>query len=175
MTKTNLITKLTLTSILIALNIIMERFLAYSVWNLQLSFSFIIIAFASVFLGIPYAVITATVGDILGTLLFPTGPYFVGFTITNALMAFTTAIFIYKKINIYKIFSSVLINKLLFSLFLNSLWISILYRGGIKDFFIVAIPRIPTAAVTLVLEAYVIYLLFSEKSKFRKTFKKILK
>lgn len=174
MKKNNFLFKIILTSILVALNVIMERFLSYSVWNLSIGFSFITIGFAAVFLGVPYAVIVGGLGDIIGAVLFPFGPYFVGFTITNVLMAFTTAIFLYKKTNLLKISISVLINKSLFSVILNSLWIAILYKGGISDLWVVALSRIPTAVLTLFIEIIVLYLLFNEKSKFRTAISKVI-
>lgn len=166
--------KIILTSILVALNVIMERFLSYSVWNLSIGFSFITIGFTAVFLGIPYAVIVGGLGDIIGAILFPFGPYFVGFTITNVLMAFVTAVFLYKRTNLLKISLSVIINKTLFTVFLNSIWIAILYKGGISHLWAVAITRIPTAIVMFFIETLVLYLLFSEKSKFKGIINKIM-
>ncbi len=175
MKKNNWLFRIILTSILIALNVIMERFMSYSVWNLSIGFSFITIAFAAIFLGIPYAVIVGALGDIIGAILFPFGPYFVGFTITNVLTALTTAIFLYKNTSLFKITLSVLINKSLFTVFLNSLWIAILYKGGVSDLWAVAITRIPTSVVMFFIEVIIIYMLFSEKSKFRAVISKSLK
>ncbi len=177
--KKSLLFKIVMTGVLIALNVIMERFMSYSVWNMSIGFSFITIGFASVFLGIPYAIAVGTIGDIIGALLFPFGPYFPGFTLTNALMAFTTSIFLYKNTNIFKISLSVFINKTVFSLILNSIWIAILYKGGISELWAVAITRVPTACITFFVEIVVLILLFSQKSKFRqiitKSIERILK
>ena len=165
--KKKLLFKIILTGILVALNVIMERFLSYSVWNMSIGFSFTTIGFAAAFLGIPYAVAVGALGDIIGALLFPFGPYFPGFTLTNILMALTTAIFLYKNTNIIKISLSVLINKVFFSILLNSIWIAILYRDGLDALWAVMVTRIPTAIATFFVEVIVLYLLFSEKSKFR--------
>lgn len=170
----NFLFKIVLTSILVALNVIMERFLSYSVWNMSIGFSFITVAFAAVFLGVPYAVLVGTLGDIIGAVLFPFGAYFVGFTLTNALMAFITAIFLYKNANLLKISLSVFVNKIVCTLLLNSIWIAILYKGGIDATFAVMLTRVPTAIGTFVVEVIVLYLLFSQKSKFRAVISKTM-
>lgn len=173
--KKNYVKKVVLTSLLIALNVIMERFMSYNVWNMSIGFSFITIAFAAVFLGIPYAVAVGAFGDIIGALLFPFGTYFFGFTLTNILMALTTGIFLYKRPTYINIALSTLIKKVLFTLILNSVWISILYNDGLDAFSVVMMSRLPTAAITLVIEIFVTSLLFSEKSAIKKTLSKNIK
>ena len=159
--------KIILTAMLIALNVVMERFMSFNVWNHSIGFSFITIAFAAVFLGIPYAVAVGAFGDIIGALLFPFGTYFVGFTITNVLAAFITAIFIYKKATVLNITLSVVINKITTTLLLNSLWITLLYRGSIDAFPAVLLSRITSAVVMGVVEIVIVTLIFTEKSKIR--------
>ena len=159
--------KIVFTGILIAMNIVLERFLAYSVWNQTISLGFITVAFAASFLGIPYAIAVAGLGDLIGSLLFPFGTYFVGFTVTNCLYAFITAIFICKNATAIKATLSVIINKLVCSLTLNTIWISLLYRGGIDAFPAVFISRIPQLVLMTVIEIAVLILLFSRKSKVR--------
>lgn len=166
-TKNSQLFKIILTAMLIALNVVIERFLAFNVWNQSISFSFITIAFATVFLGIPYAIAVGAFGDLIGALLFPFGSYFVGFTVTNMLAAFITAIFIYKKASVINITASVILNKLITTLLLNSLWITILYRDSLDAYFAVFISRIPQAAIMAAVEILVVIVLFADKSKIR--------
>lgn len=166
--------KIVLTSLLIALNVIMERFVSYNVWNMSIGFSFITIVFAAVFLGIPYAIAVGTLGDIIGALLFPFGTYFFGFTLTNILMAFITGIFLHKKVTILNVILSVFIKKLAFTVVLNSIWISILYRGGIDAFYSVAVTRFPVAIVTFFVEVILTYILFNQKSKLYHSINKLI-
>lgn len=173
--KLKILFRIVLTAILVALNVVMERFLAYSVWNLTISFSFITVAFAAVFLGIPNAVYVAVLGDIIGALLFPFGTYYPGFTLTNALVAVTTGFFLTKSRNIFSIKFSVLINKICFTMIMNSAWIAMLYKGGIDAIWVVAATRIPSAVAMLFVEIIVLFLLFSDKSKFYKIMSNTLK
>lgn len=172
--KKNYLFKIVLTGILIALNIVLERFLAYSVWNMTISFGFITVAFAAAMLGLPYAIAVGGLGDLIGALLFPFGPYFFGFTLTNILVAAIFAIFIYKKATLLNITLSVIINKVLFTLILNTVWISLLYRDGLSEFFVVLVPRIPQAIILGVIEIIVITVLFAGKSKIRKQLNKLI-
>ena len=166
--------RIIVTSVLIALNIVLERLLSYSVWNQSISFSFIPVAFAAAFFGLPYAIAVGGLGDIFGTLLFPIGPYFPGFTFTNIITALCTALFIHKNATLLKISASVFINKIVGSLILNTIWISVLYRGGIDAFYTVMITRLPQAGIMFVVETVIVSLLFSNKSKIRTSLEKMV-
>ena len=155
--------KIVMTGILVALNVIMERFMSYNVWNMSIGFSFITIGFAATYLGIPYSIAVAALGDLIGALLFPFGTYFPGFTLTNAIVGLVLGIFLYKSTNVFKITLAVLINKVFCTLLLNSIWISILYRGGIDALWAVIVPRIITTIPMFIIEIIVLTLLFSNK------------
>ncbi len=163
--------KTVLTAMLIAMQVVLERFLSYNVWNQRIGFSFLPIAFAAAFLGAPWAMITAGVGDIIGAILFPTGPYFPGFTLTAVLTAFCTAFFIHKNATLPRIIASVLINQLFGTLLLNSLWISIVYGAHFKALFIT---RLLEAGIHVVIQILLIFLLFGQKSHVRKSLEKAI-
>lgn len=167
--------KIILAAVLVALNVVLERFLAYSVWNQTISFGFITVAFAAAFLGMPYAVTVAGLGDLIGSLLFPFGPYFPGFTLTNCVYGLILAWFIHKKATPLNCVISVVLSKIVCSLTLNTLWISILYRNGVDAFFVVLGTRLPQAAIMTTIELVVLLLVFSNKSKIRTTLEKTLK
>ena len=164
--KKNQLFKVILTAILIALNVILERFMpSYSVWNNNISFGFITVAFAACYLGIPHAIAVGGFGDLIGALIKPFGPYFVGYTITNMLVGLVLTIFLYKKATVLRISIAVIINKILFSLIANTVFISVLYRGGIAAFWVVLTSRIPFVALMTAVEIVIISLLFTKKSK----------
>ena len=173
--KNSLLFKIVMSGVLIALNVILERFVAYSVWNQTVSLGFITVAFAASFLGIPYAIAVAGLGDLIGALLFPFGSYFVGFTITNCIYGLILALFLYKNASVINVTLGVIINKLLCSLGLNTLWISLLYRGGIDAFPAVLITRIPGTAILSAVELTVLLICFTRKSKIRKLINKTMK
>ncbi len=112
---------------LTALEIILNRFLSINAWNIKIGFSFIPVVIAAVLFGPLAGGIVGALGDFLGAILFPIGPYFPGFTATAFVTGFIFGLFLYKKQTLPKIIGAVLINQLIFSLLVNSFWISILY------------------------------------------------
>lgn len=167
--------KIVLTSVMIALNIVLERFLTFHIESNHYSVSIITIAFAAVFLGTPYAVTVAALGDIIGAVLFPIGAYFPGFTLTNILTALCLCLFIGKKVSVLGSIVSILINKAVGTLILNSIWVSVLYKGGIDAFPAYMITRIPQAIIMFLIESVILILVFHEKSHIRKLLTKALK
>ena len=168
--------KIILTALLIALNLVLERIVpSYKLWNQDISFGFVAIAFAAAFLGTPYAVAVAGMGDLIGSLVFPFGAYFPGFTLTNCIYGLILGEFLYKNATPVKVIICVALNKVLCSLILNTLWISIMYRGGVDAFFVVLVPRLIGTAITTAIELIMLLLVFSNKSKLRQLLDKNLK
>lgn len=148
-------------ALLIALKIVLDRFMSYNVWNQRFGFAFVATAFAAAILGAPWAMAVAGIGDVLGALLFPSGAYFPGFTLTAVLTAGCTAFFIHKNATPIRVTLSVIINQIFGSVLLNSLWISVLYGKG----YIALLPgRIVQAGIMTVLQTVLTYFLFGDKS-----------
>lgn len=173
--KTKQLFKLVMASVLIALNIVLERLLTVQTESNHYNLSIITIVFAVVYLGMPYAIGIAALGDIIGALLFPVGAYFPGFTFTNIVTALTLALLLRKNVKILNTSLAVFINKIVGSLILNPLWISILYRGGIDAYPAYMVTRIPQAVIMLFVEIIVITLIFNDKSHIRKLLNKTVK
>lgn len=114
-------------AMLIALNIILSRFLSISAWNIKIGFAFVPVVFAALYLGTWQAALVGALGDFIGANLFPIGAYFPGFTMTAALVGMTYGLCLHKKQNLPRILAAVLITEICGSLLLNTLWISILY------------------------------------------------
>ena len=112
---------------LVAINIILSRWLSISMWNSKIGFAFIPVALAGILLGPLAAGLTGAIGDFLGAILFPIGPYFPGFTLTAFIIGIVYGSFIKKSQKTRNIVCAVLINQILLSFLLNTLWISILY------------------------------------------------
>lgn len=113
--------------LLIAVEIVLSRFASISAWNIKMGFAFIPLAIAAMMLGPVKGGLVGALADFLGATLFPIGPYFPGFTLTEFLTGMVYGTLLYKKQTFMRIMISVGINQLIFSLFLNTLWISILY------------------------------------------------
>ena len=118
---------LTALALLTAMEIVLSRFLSISAWNIKIGFSFIPVVIAAMMFGPAAAGIVAALGDLLGAVLFPIGPYFPGFTLTAFLTGMVFGLFLYKKRDLKNVIGAVAVNQFVLSLFLNTLWISILY------------------------------------------------
>ena len=64
--------KLTTLAVLVAMHIILSRFLSYSVWNMKIGFDFLPVAAAAVLYGPAGAAVVGAVGDFVGAILFLT-------------------------------------------------------------------------------------------------------
>ena len=118
---------LTALSLLAAMNVVFARFLSIQAWNVRIGFSFLPIALAGMLFGPLPAAIVGAVGDVVGAILFPTGAYFPGFTLTAFINGAIFGLCLYKKRGGLNIIAAVLLNQIVCSLLLNSLWISVLY------------------------------------------------
>ncbi len=142
MSKTRFSTRtLTTLAMLTAIEIVLSRFLSINAWNIKIGFSFVPIVVAAILYGPIAAGIVAALGDFLGAILFPIGAYFPGFTLTAFLTGCVFGFFLYRKEGEeeaggeqgerrqgwLRIIAAVGINQFILSLFLNTLWISILY------------------------------------------------
>ena len=118
---------LALMAILIAAEIVLSRFLSFSVWNMKIGFAFLPVAIAAMTLGPVRAGVVGGVADFLGAALFPIGAYFPGFTLTAFLTGLVFGAFLYKGATFARILGAVGVQQLLLGLLLNTLWISVLY------------------------------------------------
>ena len=77
--------KLVISAMLITLDLIFTRLLAINTPVMKIGFGFAAVAMAALLYGPAWASLTAALGDIVGAVLFPSGPFFPGFTLTAAM------------------------------------------------------------------------------------------
>ena len=130
---------LVMMGLLIALEIVLSRFVSISAWNIKIGFAFVPLVIAAIKLGPIKSGIVGALSDFLGAILFPIGPYFPGFTLTSFLSGVTFGVYLHKNQTFSRILVAVAIKQFLLSLFLNTLWISILYGAPYKALFITRI------------------------------------
>lgn len=124
-----IIVSLVSVALLIALQVVLSRFLSIQLWNLKIGFSFVPVIIAARLFGPLYSVMVYGIGDVIGTFLFPTGPYFPGFTVTAVVSGLIFGMLLYKKCTPVKIITASVLNQLICSLLLNTFWIS--YTAGV--------------------------------------------
>lgn len=143
-TPTEVLVNLVCCALLIALQVVLSRWLSFQTWNLKIGFSFVPVALAARLFGPVEAMLVYGIGDVVGTFLFPVGAYFPGFTVSAVLSGLIYGMFLYKKNGSYvffgkkdskatkkseiiRIVGAVGLIQLICSFLLNSLWISIAY------------------------------------------------
>lgn len=118
------ISTITLAAMLVAIEIILSRFLSVPTPIVKISFSFIPLSILAAICGPVYSCAGAAAADFIGAILFPVGAYFPGYTITAALTGLTYGIFLRGKRSSWVIITAaVLIINLCWRLGLNSVWV----------------------------------------------------
>jgi ECF transporter S component (folate family) len=125
-TKQN-IEMLVVLALLTALDVIMGRFLSINSTFFKLDTSFIPMVIAAYFYGPIGSMAVAGLGDFIGALLFPFGPYMPHFTISAALTGVIFGLALKGKPSFTKCVLAVVPSQLVCSLILNSLFLEILY------------------------------------------------
>lgn len=126
---------------LCALEIVLNRFCSFNTMGLKVGVSFIPCIIAAILFGPLVSAAVWGVGDFLGALLFPIGPYHPGFTFSAVLMGLVCGLFLcrhpfgerhggWKEIRFFpNMVIPVAVNNLLIGLCLNTLWISQMYSS----------------------------------------------
>ena len=138
--------------ILTALHIILSRFLSINAWNIKLGLAFLATLMGAYLYGPIGGTLVGGLGDLMGALLFPIGAYFPGFTLNCAMTGVVMGLLLYRSRSFQRIFIAVMIDQLVISLWITSLWISVLYGSPYRP---VVISRLPQITLMLVIETIV--------------------
>lgn len=139
--------------LLIAIEIVLSRFLSINAWNIKIGFNFIPIAMAGILYGPLAGGLVGACGDFLGATLFPIGAYFPGFTLTSFLIGVMFGLCLHKRFTSARLIIAVGVNQLILGLLVNTLWISILYNSEFVPLFFT---RIIQCAILLPVQFVVI-------------------
>ncbi len=157
--------KIILSAILLAMLIILSRFLSIKTPIVKISFAFVPTMLCAIWLGPKWTVLLNVLGDVIGATLFPTGPYFVGYTISTAIAGFIYGMFLYKnpekepystKSFILRLILSTTLVAVIVNMGLNTLW-SAITTG--KAFFVLLSARIVKQLVMIPIHVIVIFFL----------------
>lgn len=105
--------------------------------QLRISFAFIPLALSGWLFGPVPAVICGALSDVTGALLFPSGAYFPGFTITSMLSGFIYGMFLYRgEKYVWRTIAAKFTVNMLLHVLLNSYWLSLITGKGYSVYFI---------------------------------------
>ena len=153
--------KLILSAMLLALTIVLSRFLSINTELLAIGFSFVPMMLTAIWLGPKYSTIVCGLADLIGALLFPFGTFFIGFTISAMLKGLIYGVILYKKNKeftdkelLIRLIISSLIVIVFVNILLNAVWLNIMY-----DKAFIAILSIRTVAqfIMLPIEVLTVY------------------
>ncbi len=114
-------------ALLIALEVVLSRFLSIATPIVKIGFGFVPIAICAMMFGPLWAGFLGATADFIGATLFPIGPYFPGFTLSAALTGIVFGLFLYKKDGSgLSLAGAVSVNCLGISLVLSTYWLTIL-------------------------------------------------
>ena len=128
--------RILLCALFISSCIVLERILSIRTSIITIGFAFVPIMLGAIILGPKYSTFIATISDIIGALLFPTGSYFFGFTITAFLTGLTYGIILHKKEFkmdknfIIRLIISTIIATGVYNGILNTIWILMITKGA---------------------------------------------
>ncbi len=126
-------------AMLIAIQIVLSRFLSISTPIVKIGFDFAPMALAGMLFGPLYGCAVGALADFLGANLFPIGPYFPGFTVVAGLCGLTYGLLLHKKPGaqwsrgtlMVRVAVSVLIVALPLQLGLDTLNLYLLMKAGV--------------------------------------------
>lgn len=156
--------KIILTAVLLAMLIILSRFLSIKTPITKVSFAFVATMLCATWLGPKWTVLLNVLGDVIGATLFPTGPYFVGYTISTAIAGLIYGLLLYKKdpdsfsdkAFVFRVILAVLLVTFIVNMGLNTLWTSITSGKAFQViFFTRFIKNVITAPIHIVVFLFI--------------------
>ena len=157
--------KIILSAMLLAMTIVLSRFLSINTQLLVIGFSFIPMVLAAIWLGPKYAAIICGLADLIGALLFPFGTFFIGFTISAICKGLIYGLILYKKgeeltnkqLMIRLIIACILVI-LSVHLLMNAIWLVIMYD---RAFSVVLAARVVPELIMIPIQVITIFALIN--------------
>lgn len=152
--KHNFTYQLVVMAFLVALEIILTRFLSIQLPIARIGFGFLPVAITGIMYGPLWAAICYTVGDILGMMIFPTAGYFVGFTVSAFVTGLLYGFILYRKeITYRRAFTAAFVVLTCVTLVMNTWWLHMMMGKG----FMAILPtRIAEAVLMLAVQTLTI-------------------
>lgn len=123
--------KIIMAGLLLALTIVLSRFLSIKTPIMTVSFSFVPIMLSAIWLGPKFSMLVAALADLIGAILFPFGAYFPGYTLSAALSGLTYGLLLHEKEG--KKFSN---KQWIIRLLISSAIVAFVINGGLNSLWI---------------------------------------
>ncbi|MBU7447521.1 MULTISPECIES: folate family ECF transporter S component [Lactiplantibacillus] len=127
MTPSLTVKRLPLLGMLVAMQVVLGSLLTIQLLLTKISFTFIIIALTARLFSPPVTAGSAAFANLLGMLLFPKFTFFPGFILTAFLTGLVFGLAFQQQTNLPRILTANFIVVFILNLFMNSLWLHIMY------------------------------------------------
>ncbi|MDR0570902.1 MAG: folate family ECF transporter S component [Clostridiales Family XIII bacterium] len=154
------LSSLVIIAFLIALEVVLSRMVSINTPVIRISFAFVPVAMMGIMYGPLWAAGAYALGDVIGALLFPTGAFFPGFTLTAALTGLTYGFFLHgRDVTWRRVLPASFIVCALLNFGLDTLWVYIITGKGVAPLIPV---RLTKAAVMIPLQTLLVPLLWKQ-------------
>ncbi len=157
---------LTVAAMLTAIGIVLGYFKLPINQFIEIRFAFIPLCVAGMLLGPGIAGIMGILVDVGGFFLYPTGPFFPGFTFSSMMTGVIFGVILYKhRPTLQRIVVSQVVNTVVVGILLNSIWLNMLYLklGYVNTI----LYRLPKELIMLVVNTVMIYTLLKAFERVR--------
>ena len=122
--------KIILVATLLAMLVVLSRFLSIKTPITKISFAFLPTMLCAFWLGPKWTLLLNVLGDLIGATLFPTGAFFVGYTVSTAVSALIYGCLLYhdffkKKWLVFRAILATALVAVIVNMGLNTLWSSL--------------------------------------------------
>ncbi|NMB03855.1 MAG: folate family ECF transporter S component [Tissierellia bacterium] len=150
--------RLTAFALLIALQIILTRFLSIQTPIVRIGFTFVPIAISALLFGPWVAGMLAAVADVMGFFLNPVGTFHPGFVLSAFATGVIYGLFLYRKdITWYRIALAAFTIGVVVHILMNSLWISQLFGNAVWG---LILARLPKEVIVFVVQIPIIFVVW---------------
>ena len=114
---------LTQVAVLLAMEVVLSRFFSIATPVTKFSFAFVPLAVCGALFGPVYGGVMGALADLLGAILFPIGPYFPGYTLSNALHGVALGVALKEgRRKWWQLVLAMVFNHVVVGIFLSALW-----------------------------------------------------
>lgn len=146
--------KLLYIALLIAIEVILTRFLSIQTPIVRIGFGMLPVALVGILFGPISAGVAGALGDLIGMFLFPGGAYFPGFTVSAFLTGTILGLFLHNRFSLKNVILAVTTISIVVHLGLNTVWLSMILNKGV----LALLPaRILKTGITLLTDSFVIF------------------
>ena len=122
--------QLVILSLLMALQVVISMQYIPVGENLRIYFTYLVVVIVAAVFPIKIALAYAAIEDIVAFIAFPSGPFFLGYTLTAVASMLIYSLCLYRHVSIKRIIIAKTMVNILVNVGLNSIWSAMLYSKG---------------------------------------------